>query len=67
VADHDEGRIASLIETRKINVIEPFVCLKPTLIAIANGHPQSRLDDLLLWNFKLSKPGKFTKAGCVRT
>ncbi|TKA84117.1 transposase domain-containing protein, partial [Sulfitobacter sp. 15WGC] len=28
--------------------------LKTTLTAIANGHPQSRLDDLLPWNFKPS-------------
>ncbi len=58
-AGHDEGgiawgRIASLIETCKINGIEPFAYLKATLTAIANGHPQSRLDDLLPWNFKLS-------------
>nr|WP_265506008.1 IS66 family transposase [Paracoccus rhizosphaerae] len=58
-AGHDEGgiawgRIASLIETCKINGIEPFAYLKATLQAIANGHPQSRLDDLLPWNFKTS-------------
>ena len=51
-AGHDEGgiawgRIASLIETCKINGIEPFASLKATLTAIANGHPQSGLDDLL--------------------
>ena len=55
-AGHDEGgiawrRIASLIETCKINGIEPFAYLKATLTALANGHPQSRLDDLLPWNF----------------
>ena len=56
-AGHDEGgiawgRIASLIETCKINGVEPFAYLKATLTAIANSHPQSRLDDLLPWNFK---------------
>ncbi|MGF6862668.1 transposase [Rhodobacteraceae bacterium MBR-64] len=55
-AGHDEGgiawgRIASLIETCKTNGIEPFAYLKATLTAIANGHPQSRLNDLLPWNF----------------
>ncbi|SLN72979.1 Transposase IS66 family protein [Roseovarius gaetbuli] len=55
-AAHDEGgiawgRIASLVETCKINRIEPFAYLKATLTAIANGHPQSRLDDLLPWKF----------------
>jgi transposase len=58
-AGHDEGgiawgRIASLIETCKINGIEPFAYLKATLNAIANGHPQSRIDDLLPWSFRLS-------------
>ncbi|MCH4541936.1 IS66 family transposase [Ochrobactrum sp. A-1] len=58
-AGHDEGgiawgRIASLIETCKINGVEPFAYLKATLTAIASGHPQSRLDDLLPWNFKTS-------------
>jgi len=48
------ARSASLIETCKINGIEPFAYLKATLTAIANGHPQSRLDDLLPWNFKPS-------------
>lgn len=53
-AGHDEGGIASVIETCKINGIEPLAYLKATLTAIANGHPQSRIDDLLPWNFKPS-------------
>jgi transposase len=58
-AGHDEGgiawgRIASLIETCKINGVEPFAYLKETLTAIADGHPQSHIDDLLPWNFKPS-------------
>ena len=59
-AGHDEGAhawacIASLIETCKINSIEPFAYLKATLTAIANGHPQSRLDALLPWDFTPSR------------
>lgn len=55
-AGHDEGgrawgRIASLIETAKINGIEPFAYLKATLEAIAAGHPKSKIDGLLPWNF----------------
>jgi transposase len=55
-AGHDEGgkawgRIASLIETAKINGVEPFAYLKSTLEAIAAGHPQQRIDELLPWNF----------------
>jgi len=58
-AGHDEGgkawgRIASLIETAKVNGIEPFAYLKATLEAIAVGHPQNRIDDLLPWNFQTS-------------
>ncbi len=46
-AGHNEGGTASLIETCKINGVEPFASLKATLTAIANGHPQNRLDELL--------------------
>ena len=55
-AGHDEGgkawgRIASLIETAKLNGVEPFAYLKATLEAIAGGHPNDRLDELLPWNW----------------
>jgi transposase len=58
-AGHDEGerawgRIASLIETAKINGAEPFAYLKATLYALAAGHPKSRIDDLMPWNFNPS-------------
>jgi len=56
-AGHDEGgrawgRIASLVETAKMNDVEPFAYLVSTLTALANGHPQSRIDDLLPWAFR---------------
>ena len=56
-AGHDEGaaawsRIASLIETNKMNDIEPYAWLKSTLEKIAAGHPQSRIHELLPWNFQ---------------
>ena len=55
-AGHDEGgrtwaRIASLIATAKINGVEPFAYLKATLEVTAAGHPASKIDDLLPWNF----------------
>ena len=55
-AGHDEGaaawgRIASLIETCKMNGVEPYAWLKSTLEKIADGHPQSRVRELLPWNF----------------
>ena len=56
-AGHDEGaaawgRIASLIETAKLNQIEPYAWIKDTLEKIAAGHPNSRIDELLPWHFK---------------
>lgn len=56
-AGHDEGgknwgRIASLIETCKLNGIEPFAYLKATLEAIASGHPADQIDNLMPWAFK---------------
>jgi len=55
-AGHDEGgknwgRIASLIETCKLNDVEPFAYLKATLKAIASGHPADQIDDLMPWAF----------------
>jgi transposase len=56
-AGHDEGgknwgRIASLIETCKLNGVEPFAYLRATLAAIASGHPADKIDDLMPWAFK---------------
>ena len=58
-AGHDEGaaawgRIASLIETAKLNGVNPHAWLRATLEAIAAGHPNSRIDELLPWNFDSS-------------
>ena len=56
-AGHDEGGArwgiwASLVGTCKLNGVDPYAYLKATLEAIAAGHPQSRLDELLPWNFR---------------
>jgi hypothetical protein len=55
-AGHDAGgenwgMIASLIETAKLNSVEPFAYLRGTLEAIARGHRQSKIDELLPWNY----------------
>ena len=55
-AGHDAGAenwatLASLIETCKLNGIEPHAYLTNTLSAIVNGHKQSRVDELLPWNY----------------
>tara|TARA_R110001592_G_scaffold197769_6_gene445825 strand:- start:22101 stop:23642 length:1542 start_codon:yes stop_codon:yes gene_type:complete len=42
----------SLIETAKLNGVEPYSYLKDVLERMTHGHPMSRLDDLLPWNWK---------------
>ena len=41
--------IASLIETCKLNAIEPQSYLSDVISRIASGHPNSRIDELLPW------------------
>lgn len=49
--------VASLIETAKLNDIEPWAWLTDVLEQMTNGHQVSRLDDLLPWNWKASAVG----------
>jgi len=56
-AGHDAGAqnwamLASLIETCKLNGVEPHSYLTGVLTAIVNGHKQKDIDQLLPWNFK---------------
>jgi hypothetical protein len=46
--------VASLIATAKLNDVEPFAYLKDVLERMSNGHPMSRLDELLPWNWASS-------------
>jgi hypothetical protein len=41
--------VASLIETCKLNAIDPEAYLGHTITQIVQGHPQSRIDELLPW------------------
>jgi len=55
-AGHDTGAqnwavIASLIETCKLNGIEPHSYLTDVLTAIAGGHKQMDINELLPWNY----------------
>ncbi|MBB1499794.1 IS66 family insertion sequence element accessory protein TnpB [Paracoccus sp. MC1862] len=55
-AGHDAGAenwalIASLIETCKLNSVDPHAWLAATLTAIVTGHKQSQIHDLLPWNY----------------
>lgn len=54
-AGHDAGAenwavIASLIETCKLNGVDPYAWLAATLQAIVADHKQSRINELLPWN-----------------
>jgi transposase len=43
--------VASLIETCKLNAIDPEAYLSHTITRIVHGHPQSRIDELLPWAY----------------
>jgi hypothetical protein len=43
--------IASLIETCKLIGVEPRAYLADVIERIANGHPNSRIDELLPWAY----------------
>ena len=56
-AGHDVGAenwatIASLIETCKLNNVDPLAYLTRTLTAIVNGHKQSQVEGLLPWKYR---------------
>ena len=44
--------VCSLIETAKLNQVEPYAYLKDVLQRLVDGHPMSRIDDLLPWNWQ---------------
>src|SRR3954454_1442261 len=44
--------IASLIETCKLNRVEPLGYLADVLTRIVNGHPNSKIDQLLPWAYR---------------
>lgn len=45
------GVVASLLTTAKLNNVEPCAYLKDALERMSYGHPISRLDELLPWNW----------------
>lgn len=46
--------IASLIETCKMNGVDPHTWLSATFTAIVKGHKQSQINDLLPWNYAIT-------------
>jgi hypothetical protein len=43
--------IASLVETCTLNDVDPYAYMADVIARIVNGHPQSRIDDLLPWAY----------------
>ena len=43
--------LASLIETCKLNAVEPHAYLADVLSRLVNHHPNSHIDDLLPWAY----------------
>jgi transposase len=50
--------LCSLIETCKLNDVEPYAYLHDVLTRMVDGHPINRLDELLPWNWKSPKAVK---------
>lgn len=50
--------VASLIETCKLNAIDPQAYLTDVLTKIVNRHPNSRIDELLPWAYAVKLPLK---------
>jgi transposase len=50
--------IASLVETCKLNGVDPHVYLADALAKIVNGHLNSQIDDLLPWAYAKAEPLK---------
>ena len=48
---HRWAVVASLLETAKLNGLEPYAYLKDVLERMTNGHPMSQIDQLLPWNW----------------
>ncbi|WP_191320880.1 transposase domain-containing protein, partial [Camelimonas fluminis] len=45
------AKIASLIETAKLNGVNPYLYLADVITRIVAGHPQSQIDELLPWAY----------------
>ncbi len=50
--------IATLIETCKLNGVDPHAYLSDVITKIVNRHPNSRIDELLPWAYSAAEPLK---------
>ena len=48
--------VASLIETCKLNAVDPQAYLSDVITKIVTGHPNSRIDELLPWAYAVNRP-----------
>ena len=48
--------VCSLVETAKLNKVEPYSYLTDMLQRMVDDHPANRLDELLPWNWKAENP-----------
>jgi hypothetical protein len=48
--------VCTLVETAKLNDVEPYAYLADVLRRMVNGHPVNRLDELLPWAWKATNP-----------
>ena len=48
----DVAAIATLLQTAKMNDVDPFAWLSQTLECIANRWPISQIENLMSWNYK---------------
>jgi len=55
---HRWAVICSLIETAKLNDVEPYAYIADVLQRMVDGHPVNRLDELLPWAWKAGNPIK---------
>ena len=61
-AGHDAGAenwavIATLVETRKMNGVEPYADLRDLFTKLANGHLASDIDALMPWAYTQQADG----------
>jgi hypothetical protein len=47
--------VASLIETCKLNAVDPQAYLSDVITKIITGHPNSRIDELLPWAYAVNR------------
>lgn len=54
VVESHAQTVRVVVATKPVDFRKGHDGLAATLVAIAAGHPKSRIDDLLPWNFQLS-------------